>query len=303
MLNTGENVTTENIAPIFFVGKENREKNLIIKHLEKHVSKKMRSQSITRTQFLNYFIAEEDKKELDKQKILNLIEEILDNLSLKEKMQLERYCSTKKSQKSLLQQLIINQLTLWQLDHDPETKSIFEKVKNKWTEVASWDSSQSKFTINQDKFNQILKEEPSSRVLDLTNDTSLLISEKMNQTLLQDALIAYVFGLHQINKTPLQVDVSMKEQVESNFIWRFLKKNLNDTHRINYGINYDITDDVLNFSGITKDYLQGRTLVIQIATTRNRILKEIRIHGTSESTIHNKKITHDLLNENNYEVY
>jgi len=299
VLNTGEKVTPENIAPIFFVAKEKQERNLIIRYLEKHVSTRLKAESITRSQLINYFTVE---GELDKQKVLNIADEVIDNLPLKEKIQLERYCSAKKSKKPFIQQLIINQLTLWKLNYNPETKSLFNKMKDKWTEVASWNSSLSKFTINQDNFNQIFKAKSTSAVLDENNknDTFLLISEEINLNLLQDALIAYVFGLHQINESPLEVDVSMKEQVESNILFRLLKMNLLRTHKINYGIKYKIIDDVLHFSGVAKDYLQGKTLVIQIATIRNRILKEIRIHGTSESIMNHQD---DASNENNYEVY
>ena len=72
----------------------------------------------------------------------------------------------------------------------------------------------------------------------------------------------------------------MKEQVRRNFIYRLLKKDLKDLHKVDYGMECMITNDILNFYGIAKRNLEGKNLVVQIAANRNRILKEIWIHGT-----------------------
>jgi len=305
VLNSGEKLTAETIAPIFFIGKEKQEAKLIIKHLEKHISDQLQLESITRSQFINYFILDSDQKELDKQKIFNIIDDVIQSLPPKDKENLERYCSVKKSRKLFIQQLIIDQLILWQLDQDLQTKSVFEKIKDRWSEITYWDPSFSLFSLNQDKFDQILKEKSSSPDFDLsqTNDTSLLMPGEINSNLLQDSVLAFTSGVHQISESPLQVGVSMKEQVKSNILFKLLKLDLLSTHKIDYGINYSIADDILNFTGIAKEYLQGRTLVIQITTIRNRILKEIRIHGIPESPMNKQEITDYLSNENKYEAF
>ncbi len=74
----------------------------------------------------------------------------------------------------------------------------------------------------------------------------------------------------------------MKEQVRRNFIYRLLKKDLKDLHKVDYGMECMITNDILNFYGIAKRNLEGKNLVVQITTDRNRILKEIWIRGTPQ---------------------
>jgi len=285
ILDSGENITSETIAPIFFIHKEKRERNLLLKHLEKYLSRRLQLKKIKRSTLVTYF-ANSDSKQLDQQKIVNTLEEIVSELSTKDRKILSNYCSTKNPRKSLIDQLIVDQLILWQLAQDKETKSIFNKVKGKWTHMVHWNSSLSKFTLNQTKFEKVLEENvPSSQkdsTLQLNDDSStLLISERVNLDLLKGSVLAYAFETHQIDSLPAKVDVSMKEQIEHNFIWRFLKRDLKKIDKVNYGINWDITDDTLSFSGIAKSNLEGKNLVIQISTSRDWILKEIWIRGTS----------------------
>jgi len=192
-------------------------------------------------------------------------------------------------------------MTLWQLDQDPETKSTFNSLKKELTEIVSWNALLSKFTINQDKFHQIIEKEKSSSTV--TEQTSLLIT-RGDTNLLKDSIIAHVFGMHQINASPLRAEVHMKEEIKANSLFKFLKMNLLNTHKINYGIDYEINDDILNFSGVANSYLEGKTLVIQIVTRRNRILKEIRVHGKNSENMRNSQRSPDhVSNENHYEVF
>jgi len=118
---------------------------------------------------------------------------------------------------------------------------------------------------------------------------------------LGDSILAYAFRIHQISREPARVEVILKEKVKSNFVKRFLKRDLKSNYKINYGINYEITDDVLNFSGVAKSNLEGKILVVQILTTRNRILKEIWIRGAPQSISDQETIVD--ISENNYEAY
>jgi len=305
MLSAGEKITSEVLPPIFFVLKEKQETDLIVKHLKRFVSRELKQKSI---KLLDYFI-DPTNKQLDKQKVFDMIEGTLQNLPLKDRANLSYYCSSENSKKPLIQQLIIDQLTLWQLAQDKKTKSIFNRIKKKWTEMVRWDSSSSKFALNQDKFDKIIQEkllkfssqkEPllgNSSSLETDDDSDLLISG-VNLGLLQDAIIAYAFGDHQINKLPVRTKVTMKEQIKTNFVFRFFKRDLKRVYKINYGIDYEITDDILTFSGVTKRNLEGRTLVIQIETTRERILKEIWIRGAPPSM---SRINQEV--GDNYEIY
>jgi len=311
ILNPGEKITSENISPIFFINKEKQEAGLILKHLEKYISKQLQLKSITKPKLINYFM-DSTSKELDKQSIIKTIKTVIPSLSLRNKQELSLYCSAQNPRKPLIHQLIIDQIILWQLDHDKGTKSIFNKVKSRWTEMIYWDISLSKFALNNNKFENIVQENyfhtrPSSSRKDslltkseLSDDSSLFLSG-INLNLLGDSILAYAFRIHQISREPARVEVILKEKVKSNLVKRFLKRDLKSNYKINYGINYEITDDVLNFSGVAKSNVEGKTLVVQILTTRNRILKEIWIRGAPQSISDQETIVD--ISENNYEAY
>jgi len=299
VVHPGETLSSATLAPIFFVFKEKKESDLILKHLEEYISTTFfNMKSIPKSVFLSFFL-DHQSKDLDKQKIVNMIETVVSRMPANEFKQLSHYCSTQNSRKSLIQHLIINQLTLWQLDSDQETKSIFNSIKDKWIEIVYWDTSLSEFALKHSVFEKIVEEKlpkPSSsqkeQLLQL-NDGSLLDA---NLNLLRDSILAYTFECHQINILPAKVEVSMKERVNTDFIRKFLKRDLKSIHKINYGIDYEITDDILNFSGTPKRNVEGKTLVIQIATTRNRMLKEIWIHGASAPLVKQQ-----IIPESNYE--
>jgi len=298
VLNPGEKITPEIIAPIFFVHKEKQESNLILRFLEKYTGKKLESKSV----FLDYFM-DSSGKVLEKQKVLNTIQTVVSRLPLKDKENLSHYCSSQNSRKWLIEQLIYDQLTLWQLDGDKETKSIFKKIKDKWTEVLDWDPSLSRFALNQNKFEQLVEENCSLFTQPELCDDSLLLSPGFNMALLRDSILAYAFRFHQISKEPARVEVIMKEQLKSNFVKRLLKRDLESIRQINYGIKYKITNDILNFSGIPKNNLAGKNLVIHISTARNRILKEIWICGARESLMNQEIGLDNLPKENSDEIY
>jgi len=306
LLHPGQNISSETIAPIFFVQKEKQECNLIIKHLEKFISNELQIKSISRSKLFNYFTIDSSGKSiLDKPKLINRIQTVVSNLPPKNIKELSYYCSTQNSRKPLINQLIIDQLTLWQLDSDKETKSIFESIKNKWIDIAHWDSSESKFALNKIKFERLIEEKVSlsqpsllGRKSDLQDDNSTLLLSEGNFELIKDSILAYAFKAHQIDQLPAQVEVIMKEQVKSNFIKRFLKRDLKSNRKIDYGIKFKISNDILNFSGMVKSNFEEKNLVIQIITTRNRIMKEIWLHGASEPVA-----PKNLLSENYYEVF
>jgi len=299
MLNIGEKISSETISPIFFVRKEKQELEFIIKHLEKYISNKLQLKSLTRSNIVDYFI-DSDSQELDKQQILNTIQTIVSQLpfEIKEK-ELSSYCSAQNSKKSLIQQIALDRLTLWQLDQNKETKSVFKKVKDKWVNMITWDTSLSKFTLTENKFEKIVEDTISHSQLsssqfltksELQDDSTIALTPGINLSLLRDSILAYAFQNHQINMSPVQVEVSMKEQVKTNFILTILKYDLMNVHKIKYGIKYHIADGQLNFSGFAKHDLEAKTLVVQIATTKNRILKEIFIRGAPKSLANQEAI-------------
>jgi len=50
---------------------------------------------------------------------------------------------------------------------------------------------------------------------------------------------------------------------------------------MNYGIKYQIVDDAPCFYGKVRNYFKGKTLVVQIKNRKQKIFKEIWIHGVS----------------------
>ena len=65
---------------------------------------------------------------------------------------------------------------------------------------------------------------------------------------------------------------------------RFPKLNLKNIHysqksKTGYGLKHKIKNDILHFRGIIDEKFSNQTLVIQIASEKEKILKQIWIHG------------------------
>ncbi len=50
-----------------------------------------------------------------------------------------------------------------------------------------------------------------------------------------------------------------------------------------YGINYEIKNGVLRFSGVPEEMFCQKTIVLQITDLRHQILKEVWIHGVKNN--------------------
>jgi len=250
----------------------------------------------------------------DKQKIIEKIEETVAGLSVSEKKELRFYCSSIVSRKRFIQQLVVNQITFLKFNQEKETKSLFEKIKDEWINMIYWDVQNSKFALNQKKLERALREKRETamtRLNVLQNEP--LLENRINMDLLEDCLLAYAFEQHQIDRYPVQVEISMKQQVSSNSLWRFLKfdlKNMNigEKNKMDYGIHYKIKDNILSFSGMTENYLEGETLVVQVATTRHKIMKEIWTNGDSDALKNEEERMFEQLSESiqrgkGYEVF
>jgi len=308
VLNPCEEIIEGVIFPIFFVRQEKEERNFILKHL------------VNKGRLLDSFI-DSERNELDKQRIIEKIEGFVGQMSREEKKKLELYCSAKNSRKVLIQQLVIDKMLLLQLSKDKKTKEIFEKMKDDWIDVVYWDVSTSKFALNLAKFDKLLEEKGvisnnSSVLLEDTNTSreSLLNKSTMipgvNLPLLKDSLLAYSFEQHQINKSPLGVEIHLKQQVPSNCLWRFLKFDLRsitvgNKNKVDYGINYRVAQSMLSFCGITSGDLEGKTIIVQITNTNQKILKEIWIYGNSDDIFEKKEFCGSESSQRgkSYEVY
>ena len=115
-------------------------------------------------------------------------------------------------------------------------------------------------------------------------------STGVNLDLLRGALAAYAFRKQHLDIKANKVNVKMMEKRESSLrcLWgvkKLLKLDLkpvsiNSNINMGYGINYDAIDGILYFSGVSYRNLIDRTLVVQISTRRNRILREIWFYVT-----------------------
>ena len=114
---------------------------------------------------------------------------------------------------------------------------------------------------------------------------SKLSSTKVNLDLLSGALAAYAFRRQHFNIEVTKVNVRMMEKQESSLrclrgAKQFLKLDLkpvfiNSNINVGYGIMYNTTGGVLRVSEASYNDLIDRTLIIQISTRRNRILREL----------------------------
>jgi len=131
----------------------------------------------------------------------------------------------------------------------------------------------------------VLKTVHNSMVENEENLQTPLVMNKdeseVDVNLLKDALLAYVFYRHHVDFLAENVQVNMKYKVEGNFISRFLKFNLKDSqkYKVGYGLEHTIKNDILRFSGFMDKKFNQKTLVIQITSIKQKILKGVWVYG------------------------
>jgi len=261
-LRVGEEISSEVIQPILFIQEELKQARVILKYFKK-----------TWTDFIDPL-----NGVLNKQRIMEEIKEVIQEIPFKERETINRYPS------QIIDQIIINKFVLKQLDSNKKTRSLFEELKSKCLEIVEIDPS-SGITIQQNKLKKLLM--PYDHSADNLEE-SLIPSTRVNTYLLKDAILAYAFDAHSVDISPVDVDITIKQLVPSRLLFSFLKLdlrdiNLNDKNKIDYGINYRIRDDKLLFYGVVQSYFQKKTLAVQVKNARHKILKEVWIHGISNN--------------------
>jgi len=274
----GEEISPSVIEPISFIEEELKQSQLILKHLEKSPG-----------DILSNFI-DPMTKVLDKQRIVEKVQEAIQEMSSSGRQKLTRYPSP------IIDKIIVNRFVFMQLELGSEmkTKALFEELEPYFMEVVERDisipssSSSLEFTINQNKIEKLIQRvKTSSESQTLEENLISNISPGVNIGLLKDAILALAFDNHTVDIMPIDLEIEIKQKVPSNFLFRFLKLDLRDIYldyknKMNYGINYQIIDDKLCFYGVTQNYFKGKTLVVQVKNLRHRIMKEIWIHGVSD---------------------
>ena len=268
---------------------------------------------------VHYFVDHEGI--LDKNRIIQKVLEITENLSLKEKKKLELYLVGTEISQRRINQIILNEIVKLQMNSDKEkaTKKVFEDIKGQWVNLVEWNSESLLFQIHQQKVSELLFEKTNSNnnlCIDLKEEGSLdqtSLLRKINQDLLQDAIVSHAFAQQSVDILSTMIHLEMYEKFESSSgLKAFLKYDLEGNHlneklAVDYGIHCKLENDMLVFSGTPKSNFKGRTLVVQIQTIQWRILKEIWIHenpgGARNTTIELSSRSESSLRGHAYEIY
>jgi len=105
--------------------------------------------------------------------------------------------------------------------------------------------------------------------------------------LLKDMIEAYALRNQHVQYAARRAHIIVKEKVETNIFMEFLKMdfkdiNFSDKGKMGYGMKYKIEDDKLLFYGVPKGRFEGKTMIVQITSKKNRILKELWFYGVSK---------------------
>ena len=303
-LKIDEEVTSNIIFPVLFIQQENQEKNLILKHLPKTICQKLFCKSLNKDQILSYFLDQGGK--LDKVKLVEVINETV-NQEIPRKQLLRSYLSENPPRKALVIQLIINTLVDWQLDLDQEapTRKVFNQIKHHCYDFVECTPS-GRFVVNQivlqrkimgsdrrgSQGNFSSSDDTKERLLKETL-IGKMNSSQVNQDLLENALISYLYKQQSVDCFAAAVKVLTLQKFPKNFIYRFFKKDLREI-QIDYGFNYKIQNGVLNFSGTPTHDFVGTTVVLQVVNRKQRILKEIWIVGIKNQENINRDVSNQL---------
>jgi len=286
-IGVGEEISPALIEPISFIKEEREQSKLIWKYLGK-LEKDKRDSSLSS-------LIDPMTNALDKEKIIENIKEAINQMSSKDRQKMTRYPSP------IIDKIVVNKFILMQLElkSEVQTKSFFEELKPHCMEAVERNTASSsplEFIVNPNKLNELMERigvpPPGPEERYETLEEGLINDDPsfppgVNINLLKDAILALAFENHTLDILPINSDIGVKQKVSSNFLWRFLKLDLkdiyfNEKNKINYGINYQIIDDQLCFYGVAQNYLKGKTLVVQVKNRKQRIMKEIWIHGVSK---------------------
>ena len=159
ILRTHEEVTPRKLFPVAFLGRELKETRLILTKMRTKVSKDLGLKSMNKKELAEYFINPTHAK-LDMTKLFNTIESVVASLPASLKYHVEQYGPGVSSKKDLINQLVLNEIVMYQLSRKEEkqTKQAFERTKDRWTDLVQIDESQLwQFTINQAKLDYELE--------------------------------------------------------------------------------------------------------------------------------------------------
>ena len=359
----GEEITFSDIYPIAFIKNALIESKTIMQEMQKSVARDLNCRSVSIKRLADFFY-DTEKQEIDYEKLTQAIEKVIDVVLVAQESKSRHLISSLTSRKSLINQLILNEIALTRLNakQEKKTKQVFEVLKDRWMylvkkdPVTSWqfvvdtqnlyyelgvryphlgfksqrEDSQAFITnfpnsmsdtrdevkvngsISDRSINHVLLTGSSEKNVELIDRSKNHIkstkTSQINIDLLGNALVAWAFKKHHINNDIMRVNIIPREQGSGYLLLpgvlnRFFKFDLDTLflskgNQIGYGITYTVVDDVLVFSGVPNRNLLGKTLVVQIVTKRDRILKELWLSevGTclEQKALPNKEILYEM---------
>ena len=178
---------------------------------------------------------------------------------------------------------------VWELSIDPKKVKYELEVRgtdaSQITQFVSFGSVTDKFSENiVNDLNEQLIQQPKGESSSSQSDY------KINFELLNNALLALIYGKYHLNADIFHVAITSK--IETNGRWclpkviaGFLKLDLRPIlsatgENLGYGLKYRVENDIIHFSGNTSSTLDGKTVVIQINRKR-RIIRELWLKGNS----------------------
>jgi len=154
-----QEVTDTTITPIGFFGKEFENANLLMNYLKRHFVKDSEKKKFLIKNFIDSFKDEQGHR-LDKSKLVEIINQILESLTFVERHCVKYYIQINDEQKDIIHRIIFDKFILLEigLPSEKQTLSIFKKIKDQWIDIVEQeDPSQPYLKVNKLKLNYALQ--------------------------------------------------------------------------------------------------------------------------------------------------
>jgi len=271
----GQEITSSIIFPIQFIAEEKLEGDLILKNLKNKKAVLVDSGAELKT----------------------AIKEAINKLSAKDRQKLKLYA--RESSQQRVNQYICNELVMQQLNSSEEraTKNLFDSIKEKWIDLIEYDAIHG-FIVSDKGLNVLLGTTHKDNLLsEALNDSLLLKNDTVNIDLLKKALVVHATKNHELNYLHSKLDILVHEQKPTSGLFKFFKQDLeriqySDKGILIYGLSFNIKQNTFEITGTLDNSFEGKVLVIQIVTRHQRILKELWIHGASDSAHDGERLSY-----------
>jgi len=290
----GKEISPKVVFPIALIAEEKLESEALMDYLKEYMKKKS-GKSLNNEGLVRCFI--EDGRQLNKEKLLKALEESVMVAQEKnsKKMKFNLYLSEDEGDRFAVTRLILNQMILWQLNlkEEKSTLACFRRIKENWSEIVEF--IEEKYEINQKKFETVVEGKSSHSGLEVR----LLGGEDLNVKLLKDAILAHAFENQSLDVSAINIRISGMQKISENYLRRFFRLDLESIDfsskgKLGYGIDYEISNEMLIFLGTPEKRFKGKTMMVQIMNKKQKILKEISVHGVASANYRGSKSFLDM---------